>query len=142
MARGRKRQSGRGGKLSHIALMSSGKKWDTVATHIHTRCSSVHLERGKINHTLQKDKSPGAVAPSKQEREGDSLGGSNIAEIEKRQTAERKDKKKWRKKKKRKPRSDKNMFKKVSSADSWICGEITTCREEVSAHSSRACRRP
>lgn len=23
-------------KLSHIALMSSGKKWDTVATHTHT----------------------------------------------------------------------------------------------------------
>lgn len=69
--------------------MSSGKKWDTVATHIHRRCSSVHLERGKINHTLQKDKSPGAVAPSKQEREGGFQGGSNTVEIEKKQTAER-----------------------------------------------------
>ena len=36
----------------------------------HSRCSSVHLERGEINHTLQKDESLGAVAPSKQEREG------------------------------------------------------------------------
>lgn len=39
-------------------------------THTDSRCSSVHLERGEINHTLQKDESPGAVAPSKQEREG------------------------------------------------------------------------
>lgn len=34
-----------------------------------SRCSSVHLERGEINHTVQKDKSPGAVAPSKQEQD-------------------------------------------------------------------------
>lgn len=58
--------------------MSSGKKWDTVATHTHTHtythCSSVHLERGEINHALQKDESPGAVAPSKQEKEGASEG--------------------------------------------------------------------
>lgn len=39
-------------------------------THRPACCSSVHLERGEINHTLQKDESPGAVAPSKQEREG------------------------------------------------------------------------
>lgn len=39
-------------------------------THTDSRCSSVHLERGEINHTLQKDESPGAVAPSKQERKG------------------------------------------------------------------------
>lgn len=38
-------------------------------THTDSRCSSVHLERGEINHTLQKDESPAAIAPSKQERE-------------------------------------------------------------------------
>lgn len=120
--------------------MSSGKKWDTVATHIHRRCSSVRLERGKINHTLQKDKSPGAVAPSKQEREGGFQGGSNTVEIEKKQTAERIKKKKF---KKESPDLTKTCLKKkVSCADGWICGEITTCREEVSTHSSRACRRP
>ena len=61
--------------------MSSGKKWDTVATHTHrhthtyTQCSSALLERGEINHTLQKDESPGAVAPFILEREGGLEGG-------------------------------------------------------------------
>lgn len=79
--------------------MSSGKKWDTVATHIHRRCSSVRLERGKINHTLQKDKSPGAVAPSKQEREGGFQGGSNTVEIEEKANSRTYKKKKSLKKK-------------------------------------------
>lgn len=64
-------------------------------THIDSRCSSVHLERGEINHTLQKDESPGAVAPSKQEREEvwrEGERGENIAGMERRVTAECKDK--------------------------------------------------
>ncbi len=59
-------------------------------THTHSRCSSVHIERGEINHTLQKDKSPGAVAPSKHEREGGGgFGGKDdVAEMERNATAE------------------------------------------------------
>lgn len=44
-------------------------------THTDSRCSSAHLERGEINHTLQKDESPGAVSPSKLGRHGGSQGG-------------------------------------------------------------------
>lgn len=116
--------------------MSSGKKWDSGYTHRLTRCSSVHLERGKINHTLQKDESPGAVAPSKQEWEGGLEGRIILQSWRERQQQNVKTKEE------KKHRSDKNMFKKVSTADSWICAEITTCRGKVSTHSSRACRRP
>ena len=42
----------------------------------------------------------------------------------------------------REHRSDKKVFKKVSTADSWICAEITNCRGKASTCSSRACRRP
>lgn len=56
-------------------------------THTDSRCSSVHLERGEINHTLQKDESPAAVAPSKQGRE-EGLEG----EMGRKATAEFKDK--------------------------------------------------
>lgn len=51
-------------------------------THTDSCCSSVHLGREKINHTLQKDESPGAVEPSKQEEEGGSEQKDHIAEME------------------------------------------------------------
>lgn len=103
-------------------------------THTDSRCSSVHLERGEINHTLQKDESPAAVAPSKQERE-EGLEG----EMGRKATAEFKDK---RGRGGGGDGSDKKVFKKVSTADSWICAEITNCRGKASTCSSRACRRP
>lgn len=129
-------------KRSHIALMSSGKKWDTVATHTHTHtythCSSVHLERGEINHALQKDESPGAVAPSKQEKEGASEGRIILQKWREMQQQNEKTKEG-----EKKHRSDKKkVFKKVSTADSWICAEITNCRRKASTRSSTACRRP
>lgn len=58
-----------GKKNTFIAVMSSGKKWDTAATHTNSRCSSAHLERGKINRTLQKDESLCVVSASKQGRD-------------------------------------------------------------------------
>lgn len=85
-------------------------------THRITRCSSVHLERGEINHTLQKDESPDAVAPSKQEGEG-VLEGRIILQIwreRQQQNVKTKDRKKaqiWQKK----------MFLKVSTAELDLC---------------------
>ena len=45
----RKRQKGREKKLSHIALMSSGKKWDTVATHTQTHMLQFSAPRKRGN---------------------------------------------------------------------------------------------
>lgn len=50
--------------------MSSGKKWDTVARYTPTRTPPLGAPKKKINHTLQKDDSPGALALSKQEKMG------------------------------------------------------------------------
>lgn len=105
-------------------------------THTDSRCSSVHLERGEINHTLQKDESPGAVAPSKQEREGGLEGRIILQRWREMQNVKTKEGEK------KKHRSNKKVFKKVSTADSWICAEITNCRGKASTRSSRACRRP
>lgn len=84
----------------------------------------MHLERVEINHRLQKDESPGAVAPSKEESEG-GLEGTIILQG-------------WREKKRHNvktkegggesPDLTKKVFEKVSTADGWICTEITTCR--------------
>lgn len=34
------------------------------------------------------------------------------------------------------------VFKRVPTADSWICAEITNCRGKASTHLSKACRCP
>lgn len=72
------------------------------------------LQRGEINHTLQKDESPGAAAPSKQESKGGLEGGIILQRWRGRQQQNVKTKEE------EKHRCDKNVFIKVSTADSWI----------------------
>lgn len=111
--------------------MSLGKKWDTVATHTQSHQMSA-LGKRENYHSLQKDKSPDAGAPSKQERD------ENTEEwkMERNAVAEHKTKEGQQ------STDPTVLFKKVSTADSWICAEITNCRGKASTHLNRACRRP